>query len=1045
MRHTMWTLALVGGCAVAPADSEVQGDGAALPRAFAAASAPGAPDPAVTFAATSEGVTLRLGGAQSAPLPVVTEGVGPVRSARADGARGLVLAHAGGVEEHWAPVPAGAEQSWHFPARPVGDAVAVEVSLGGARFERAADDGVWLRTAEGARVRYGHGTWVDADGRRTAVPARWTGTRVALQVPAAVVAASRFPAVLDPLVTSAFALEPADQFQYYPRVGLPVSVMVPTPTGSLLFGANAPADRAPGTLTVQQRDAAGALVPGSFRVLAADRVGFGWLQAAAYSGGVWLAWRREPESAGTGVPSQIMAMRVDLTGRPLDPAPLLLVSAYAYGGPYQVACTSAQCLVLSGGFDYQRLSSDGRLLDATPQHLVSPSPLAVGVTLAALTDRYVVAWSDVPTASTVDVLVARIGLDGRVLDPGGRPATTAGSSRSDPALATDGSRLFLTFRAQAAGSRPAGVYTLLLDGDLNPLAPVSVITEPGFEGRRVLWDGSDWLVVSSRNVARFSGAGAPLDAAPAAIAWANPAGGITRTVLGPAPGGFFALELSPVGTAYSAGVQRHASDGALVGAHHPLPVRGLSTAAPRVDANGGEFLATYASERESSPPRLARVSASGAVRIAPRQGAVPAMLGPALALEGSTALLFGTIGGEGFQTFAVDLTTGTASAPQRLSASPLFGVAVRGPDQRMVFAAATNATPGYLARFGPSGAQLDLAGTALPVMRSVAADYDGSRYLYVYPALISGQWRAFARRVDTAGDFVDLSPRSLDSLGVMHAGLGLAFGGGTHLMAWIDPSLQVRAVRLGADGAPAAGAVLSLGAAGAAPVYAEYERDREVQVVFDGTNFVVAWLDGVDLRVRAVLVSPAGVPLDAAPFVLSPGGLDAPTTPLFAAASDGRGSTLVLHEVFDRAVGAIQVRGAFLREDGTVVPDGGVAADAGSDVPAVVDVPAMVDVRIADATAVDATLDAGVSAVDVSTADAGAHDGAALEAAVDAGTADDRPSAADAGEVDAGVAPATEGGLCSVRGGPGSSRGGLPAASLLLGLVGLRRRRRTAA
>lgn len=1009
MRYTLVVLAVVGGCAVAPSEAEVRGAGAVLSPAFGV---PGAPDPAVTFAAAGQGVTLRWAPAPS--LPVVTEGVGPVQSTHVDGVRDLVLVHAGGVEERWSPSPAGAEQSWRFPARPVQDAVAVEVSLGDARFERTADDGVWLRTPDGQHLRYGHGTWVDADGRRTAVPARWTGSRVALEVPPAVVATSRFPAVLDPLVTPAFALEQPPQVEYYEdRSYGSTPTMVPTPTGSLFFGVTLAFPRAPMSLTVQQRDASGALVPGTFRALVSDRAEIREVRAAAYAGGVWLVWGQGNRSglAPSASRGQVMAMRVDYTGRPLDPAPIVLGLAERTTFT-EVACTTSQCLVLTHGRFYQRLSADGRLLDASPQNIGS-APGAGRAALTALADRYVVAWSEVPAGSTSEVLVARIGLDGRVLDPRGRPVSAAGSVRENPSLASDGTRLFMTFQAGAAGSRPAGTYTLLLDRDLNPLAPVSVITQSGFGWRPALWDGVRWIATSVvRTLVRFSSGGARLDATPLPIVLGYPGDGPGARVLAPARDGFFMLETSPVGRPvpgaieYYRGVQRHASDGALVGSNSLVPFRFQSVTSPSVDSDGNEFLSLVHIERPGEL-RLARIRASGALRDVPSVTTTQGTHRPALSLGGSTALLFGTPPGHGISSFTVNLSTRTTSALTPLVNNPGFGVAVRGPDQRMLFAATTNETPGYLARFSPAGAPLDMAGTALPAMRSVAADFDGVRYLYVYLARVSFQWRAFARRVDTAGDFVDLSPRNLDALGPMQAGPGLAFGRGTHLLAWIDPALQVRAVRLGADGAPAAGTPLVLGGAGLAPVYTMYDRDREVQVAFNGTNFVVTWLNGVDLRVRAVRVSPAGAVLDATPFVLSPGGADAPTAPLFATASDGRGSTLVLHEVFDRGLGAIQVRGVFLREDGTGATDGGiVGVDASADVPQAIDVPRVIDVpqvvdvpRAGDApvavdrpAVVDVPRDAGTIA-DV--ADVLAPDAPVRDAALDAGAAADAPAAVD--------------------------------------------------
>ena len=58
--------------------------------------------------------------------------------------------------------------------------------------------GVELQHPGAFRVRDSHGIWVDANGPRTAVPARFDGGHILLIVPAAVVNASGFPATLDP-------------------------------------------------------------------------------------------------------------------------------------------------------------------------------------------------------------------------------------------------------------------------------------------------------------------------------------------------------------------------------------------------------------------------------------------------------------------------------------------------------------------------------------------------------------------------------------------------------------------------------------------------------------------------------------------------------------------------------------------------------------------------------------------------------------------------------------------------------------------------------
>jgi hypothetical protein len=92
------------------------------------------------------------------------------------------------------------EQQWWFAARPAGDGpLEVRVGVEGAAYER--DDGEGLVFAAGsARVRYGHGLWIDARGIRVPVPARFDAERgeVVLSLSAADLAQSAYPAVLDP-------------------------------------------------------------------------------------------------------------------------------------------------------------------------------------------------------------------------------------------------------------------------------------------------------------------------------------------------------------------------------------------------------------------------------------------------------------------------------------------------------------------------------------------------------------------------------------------------------------------------------------------------------------------------------------------------------------------------------------------------------------------------------------------------------------------------------------------------------------------------------
>nr|MDQ3036510.1 hypothetical protein [Myxococcota bacterium] len=142
------------------------------------------------FVAETESVTRggeRLDAAPSSPL---------VQSGAIDIARGAVVEHVrDGVD--------GVEQSWRFGTQPAGSGdMTVRVAVRGDWTHRGASEAGehFADPITGLGVSYGHGTWIDASGARTAVPVRWDGSALALTVPERVLAASSYPAMLDPVI-----------------------------------------------------------------------------------------------------------------------------------------------------------------------------------------------------------------------------------------------------------------------------------------------------------------------------------------------------------------------------------------------------------------------------------------------------------------------------------------------------------------------------------------------------------------------------------------------------------------------------------------------------------------------------------------------------------------------------------------------------------------------------------------------------------------------------------------------------------------------------
>ncbi len=1007
------------------------------------------------------GVTVRWEGTRSLAVTAETGGLGPVTEVHREASGDVTLTHGDGVQERWASASLGVEQSWRYSARPAGDRVAVTVSLTGASLDHVADDGLWLRTATGELLRYGHATWVDAEGRRTAVPARWDGARVAMNVPASVVAASTFPAVLDPMITPAFAMEASGEVYNAPND----TRLVRTTAGSLVFTsltANVDGTVIARPVMVQRLDSAHAKVPGSFREVPGSDARTGSFWTAASGNGAWVVWQE-----GT----RVVGARLDASGN----TTVAVMALQTDSTLVDLACNASRCMLLSRRGTQvvvTRFTPEGTVLDASPVVVATPpAGYEFGArSITALDDRFVVAWSEIPVGETADIRVARIGLDGVVQDPGGRPVTTVGARRTVPSLASNGSRLFLTFRAQASGPRLAGLYGLALDRELAPIASAAGILESEMSTTTALplWDGSQWVVVDLASLVRFSADGARLDTAPIVIPSVSAGSVEANTLLSADVGGFFVMRYAvpPAGTIPSTRLwryaQRVASNGALSGSPAALTSAYQSQTAPVTDCDGTEFATSWTPPPViPNNPRFVRISAAGVVRDAPAVASTVDNYGlnnaAALLLEGSTLQVFGNIGNSGISQLALDMNARTTGPVTRLSTSPGRATAVRGSGQRILFFQGESGsvpTTTAIFRFDAAGARLDAASIPLPTAYTLGGDFDGTRYLMAYSA---GPTGIYVRRLDASGDFTELSPRSLSTLGAVYAGLRLSFGGGTHLMTWIDASRQVRATRLGLDGAPVAATPLVLGSTGATAT--------DVALSFNGSNFVAVWSNADDRRLRAVRVSPAGAALDATPMLLTEA---QPRTRVnFSTASDTHGSTLVTYDLYVRDLGTTVVRGLFVRDDGVVVGP----TDAGVDVPAVpvdmpvvaVDVPTVTDAGVADAvtTLVDAfttPVDAFTTPVDAVTTpvDAFTTPVDAVTTLVDAVTtpvdavttpvdAFTTPSDAGTTPADAGTPPpADDGGLCSVQGGVGThgplGLRGVPG--LLFGAVALLRRRR---
>lgn len=244
-------------------------------------------------------------------------------------------------------------------------------------------------------MRYGHGTWVDADGARTHVPARFVDGLVELRVPSSVVEASAYPSVLDPSVGPEFPVEPP-------------------------------------------------VYPGAKELISGVAVGYG--------GGVYLVLWQDSD-----VNNQVLAVRVRATDAlVLDATPTVLGGGFATsqaaiafdGNNFLVAWSTGSNLqgALSGAVVRLR-ASDGALLDP-PGGLRTPAGIP-SVTYAS--GSYIEAWNTLGTVSEVAIGSADAAVGAA------KPVATA-AAPDMPATATNGTNVLIAWTDTRNGLQNADVY-----------------------------------------------------------------------------------------------------------------------------------------------------------------------------------------------------------------------------------------------------------------------------------------------------------------------------------------------------------------------------------------------------------------------------------------------------------------------------------------------------------------------------------------------------------------------------------------------------------
>lgn len=341
---------------------------------------------------------------------------------------------------------AGLEQRWTFAKRPEGSgALRVLVAVAGQDFRGTSEEGLhFVDARSGLGVRYGLATWVDAAGVRTPLTPRFEAGHIVLEVPSGVVERSRYPAVLDPVLS--------------PEQGIDDPIVVPAS-----YNQETPA-------------------------LATDGTNF------------LLVWENAP--------GDILGTRVGPDGKVLDPYGITIASQtyYTKSAP-AVAFNGAHYLVVwqdrQNGSSYNdniagaRVSTAGVVLDTTARLISTAAGDQQAPAVASDGTDFLVVWEDRRiSANADDIYGTRVLANGTVSNPTGVAYAPLTGEQTRPALAFNGTAYLVAWEDSSSGSIHIQGARVARDGTLLSAKPgIALATGPYEQARpAIASDGTRWLV-----------------------------------------------------------------------------------------------------------------------------------------------------------------------------------------------------------------------------------------------------------------------------------------------------------------------------------------------------------------------------------------------------------------------------------------------------------------------------------------------------------------------------------------------------------------------
>jgi hypothetical protein len=771
--------------------------------------------------------------------------------------QGRLVRRGGAVQETIESQDDGVEVSWHFPARPEGEGdLEVRLAASGLDYRGDTSGGLHFHDpASGLGVRFGHATWIGADGRRTAVTARWNGREIVIAVAERLLDEAAYPAVLDPVIGPEFGLDsPISGPAYGSQTDPSVAVNSPQNDTFLVAWTDGRAV-ATGQVFATRVSAAGVVLDPDGILVSAPAT-YSFSPSAVYDGTNFLVV--------FAADSHIWGRRISPGGAVVDAAPFAISNHPT--GPAHPFASRGGTTTLVVWHDYRNAATDiyaARVDGATVLDGVAtgfPISTAPGTQLfpraAYGNGQWLVAWQDRRNTANDDIYGARVsGTTGTVIDPGGIAISTAAGDQWIPRPASDGTDFLVAWvdernaatassdvyatRVSAAGAvvDPAGIR--LCDNPFFQGAP-SAAFAPGTSFYQVLWQDhrGDGLFGNRVDVAT----GAVLD------------GSAGAGLGGPAPidAPVFEPHIIAAGAGYYAGWWTFSSESS----DSNVLVSRVSTTSAVLDAPG---------------INVAR-SANGQTQLAVAAAIDSYLLVWADDRNGDRAIYAARVDGvtgESMDPAGILLSTGSRET------SP--AVSYNGTDYLVVWQDDRFPPGVWGTRVSTAGAVLDPGGRGLftvafnysPGLPDVASDGDG--WFVVWRIFRPGaSYDIHGGRVDATGAAIDPSGIAVSNGMEAQDSPTVGFGDGRYFVTWVDnrnAGHDLYGARVSTAGVVQDPTGIPIGTG---PGWVDHDRRG---IAYVTPNFMVVYSES-DRVYRAGIASATGLPLDTVP--LAPPGTRAP-------------------------------------------------------------------------------------------------------------------------------------------------------------------------